>query len=98
MGVLSESGKNNSQPVQDAIAMYRAMNETRIRIVDLRAANKEWKNEDVRFRRLEVKVNDLWKILTNAEQLQAATVLVDNLEMNPRVIDMLNAGDRLIKL
>lgn len=89
MGILGESGLDQSDAMKEAIAMYAAMDQSRCKIGELQLAGKVWQHEQVRFFRLENNVNKLWKNLTRTEEIQAAEILVEMRMMSPTVLTML---------
>lgn len=91
MSILSETklSKEENPRVKEAVDMFREMEKSRKKITALKAQCKVWDHEHVRFRKLEIIVNKLWTTLTNAQQIEAAEILVKSNEMNPKVLDML---------
>lgn len=99
MGILGESGQNQSDAMKDAIAMYEAMEKSRLKIIELQATKGVWQHEQIRFFRLETNVNKLWKTLTKSEELQAVEILIEKKMMSPRVLEMLKLmGGKIEKL
>lgn len=96
MGVLKEKSKDPlPEPVKDMIQLFSAMTDA-LRKVEGMPAGGARKNEEVRFHRLEVKVDALWLNLTRDEQVLAVRHLVASGHMRQEVADVLTVFEATV--
>lgn len=84
MGIVSEAGKMElSEGLKDTVVLYAEMIKTLRRMNQLISEGKPWKLEEVRFFKLETKVNDAFAKLTEAEQwLMVNHLIIEKLMPN----------------
>jgi hypothetical protein len=90
MSIMDDAGEYvKSSDFQDLIITYRAMVDAMRLETKLTNEGKKEKFDQVRYFRLEIKVNHLWSVLSRPEQLAACNELVKTDHMPQTFADIL---------
>ena len=93
MGIVSITGVNLTDQIKDAVTFYREMVKAVKKVNDLRSAGKDAGFEATRACKIEIKANQAWRVLSNADQRLAVDQLVKDGAMDPRVAKILTEFD-----
>ena len=77
MGIVSDAGKMElSEGLKETVILYAEMIKTLRRLNTLIGEGKPWKHEEVRFFKLETKVNTAFNDLSHEEQMLIVNHLI----------------------
>lgn len=89
MGILSQIPKKVTNECQEVIDLYKHMINSSRKMQALKTEGKPYKDEDVRFKKLEIRSNSAWNAIKPEDHLPCVQVLVKEGYMSETVAECL---------